>query len=92
MYGNSIQSETHSFRGYETHGVLWLSSHSSLGGRYGRAVSGINGTYDDAWDTSEQALAARLGYSDARAFRRAFQRWTGETPQKGRRERKTNLF
>ncbi|MEM8613818.1 MAG: AraC family transcriptional regulator ligand-binding domain-containing protein [Cyanobacteria bacterium P01_H01_bin.105] len=27
-----------------------------------------------------EAIAAQLGYSDVRAFRRAFKRWTGETP------------
>ncbi|MFJ9775185.1 helix-turn-helix domain-containing protein [Kitasatospora sp. NPDC101157] len=27
-----------------------------------------------------QSIAARLGYADPRALRRAFQRWTGHTP------------
>lgn len=31
-------------------------------------------------------VAAKLGYSDARAFSRAFQRWTGETPASFRRK------
>lgn len=31
-------------------------------------------------DLSVQSVAARVGYSDARALRRAFHRWTGQTP------------
>ena len=31
-------------------------------------------------EESVDALAARLGFSDGRAFRRAFHRWTGSTP------------
>ncbi|WP_162453676.1 helix-turn-helix domain-containing protein [Phytoactinopolyspora mesophila] len=34
---------------------------------------------------SVQSIAARLEYADARAFRRAFQRWTGQTPDEFRR-------
>lgn len=44
----------------------------------------------DLGSFTDEVLAERLGYSDARAFRRAFQRWTGQTPQMWRRERKTN--
>lgn len=32
-----------------------------------------------------QSIAGRLGYTDARALRRAFQRWTGQTPDAYRR-------
>jgi AraC-like DNA-binding protein len=32
-------------------------------------------------------IAELLGYSDARAFARAFRRWTGQTPVGYRRER-----
>lgn len=33
---------------------------------------------------SVEGLAQRLGFSDARAFRRAFKRWTGQTPSEYR--------
>ncbi|MFE7798927.1 helix-turn-helix domain-containing protein [Nocardia sp. NPDC057440] len=38
-------------------------------------------------DLSVQSVAARLGYTDARALRRAFHRWTGRSPDAFRRER-----
>ncbi|MEO0489147.1 MAG: helix-turn-helix transcriptional regulator [Cyanobacteria bacterium J06659_2] len=34
---------------------------------------------------SVEAIATQLGYSDARAFRRAFKRWTGQSPAEFRR-------
>lgn len=34
---------------------------------------------------SIEAISAQLGYSDDRAFRRAFKRWTGQTPAEFRR-------
>ncbi|WP_067721193.1 AraC family transcriptional regulator [Nocardia yamanashiensis] len=37
-------------------------------------------------DLPVQSVAARLGYSDARVLRRAFGRWTGQTPDAFRRE------
>lgn len=33
-----------------------------------------------------QAIAARVGYTDARTLRRAFQRWSGQTPDAFRKE------
>ncbi|MFI6586790.1 helix-turn-helix domain-containing protein [Embleya sp. NPDC050493] len=36
-------------------------------------------------DLPIQSIAGRLGYTDARALRRAFQRWTGQTPDAYRR-------
>ena len=33
-----------------------------------------------------EAVSAQLGYSDARAFRRAFKRWTGKTPAEFRQQ------
>lgn len=35
-------------------------------------------------ESSVEAIAWRLGYSDDRAFRRAFKRWTGKTPSEFR--------
>jgi AraC-like DNA-binding protein len=35
---------------------------------------------------SIEELARRLGFSDARAFRRAFQRWTGKSPAEARKK------
>ncbi|MEL7267668.1 MAG: helix-turn-helix domain-containing protein, partial [Planctomycetota bacterium] len=36
---------------------------------------------------SMHEIATRLDYSDARAFRRAFTRWTGQTPTSYRKQR-----
>lgn len=40
---------------------------------------------------SVESLAQKLGFSDARAFRRAFKRWTGVTPSEYRQERQQAL-
>ena len=36
------------------------------------------------FDVLDEALSALLDYSDVRAFRRAFTRWTGATPARHR--------
>ncbi|KAF0845021.1 AraC family transcriptional regulator [Nocardia caishijiensis] len=42
-----------------------------------------------ASDLPVQAIAARLGYTDARTLRRAFRRWTGQNPESYRRLART---
>lgn len=37
------------------------------------------------WEMEDEALAAALGYSEVRSFRRAFHRWTGMTTRQFRR-------
>lgn len=49
--------------------------------RYEQAVNLLQAT-----DLPVQSVAVRLGYSDARALRRAFSRWTGQTPDAFRRD------
>ncbi|MEM7156234.1 MAG: helix-turn-helix domain-containing protein [Myxococcota bacterium] len=54
------------------------------GARFQDVVDGMRRRWAEAWlsrpDTSVKELAARLGYADAAAFRRAFRRWTGTSP------------
>jgi AraC-like DNA-binding protein len=62
-------------------GASWREEIESV--RHEQAVNLLAET-----DLSVQSIAVRLGYADARALRRAFQRWTGQAPDAFRR----NLF
>jgi AraC-like DNA-binding protein len=59
-------------------GVCWREEIESV--RHERAMSLLAET-----DLPIQSIAVRLGYTDARALRRAFQRWTGRAPDAFRR-------
>ena len=61
-------------------GTGWRSEVESV--RHERAVALIRDT-----GLPVQSIAIRLGYTDARALRRAFLRWTGERPDEFRRSR-----
>ena len=50
-----------------------------------RCDEAIRQTLDD--DRPLKAIAAAIGFADPRAFRRAFKRWTGTTPQQFRTRR-----
>ncbi|MVU81776.1 helix-turn-helix domain-containing protein [Nocardia sp. ET3-3] len=69
-------------RRLEELGTGWRAEVESV--RHEQAVALIRDT-----GLSVQSIAPRLGYADARALRRAFQRWTGLGPDEFRRQSRT---
>ncbi|APA95096.1 helix-turn-helix transcriptional regulator [Nocardia seriolae] len=60
-------------------GTTWRAEVEAM--RHRRAAELLRDT-----DLPVQSIAARVGYVDARALRRAFLRWTGHTPDAFRRQ------
>ncbi|MEU6587286.1 helix-turn-helix domain-containing protein [Nocardia sp. NPDC046763] len=60
-------------------GTSWREEVEAV--RYGHAVELLRATH-----LPIRSVAARLGYADARAFRRSFRRWTDQSPDEFRRQ------